>query len=103
MHQLLFKNRFNALVFVAIILFSVRILVGTDAEGGALETATSRLGNEEQNPVANPGEAQPAPPLATTEFTPDEELVDEAFYDDPAEPTEESGTEEFTGMDTGEF
>ena len=97
MHQILFKNRFNALVFVAIILFSVRILVGTPDDSGAINSATAKFG--ESQPQAKPAPAREvvhadAAPIAV-EFTPDEELIDEASGDDAsgwsAEPDFDEG------------
>ena len=103
MHQLLFKNRFNALVFVAMILFSVPLLVGTDGERGAIETATERFGGE---PSTNPlvqAQAQPSPrvvpPQAEVTFTPDEELVDETEGFDPSGDLDEPGIGEASGYE----
>ena len=83
MHQLLFKNRFNALVFVAIILFSVRILVGTPNDSGAIEDATAKLGDKSETSPAPAREVvRAAPEPMATEFTSDEDLIDEASGDD---------------------
>lgn len=103
MHQLLFKNRFNALVFVAIILFSVRILVGTPNEDGALEKATARFSEEQPGPGSVRDAEQPAPRPIATEFTPEEELVDDTSGEDPAGWSTEPVAEEAPAFDTVEI
>ncbi|MDG2004926.1 MAG: hypothetical protein P8J20_16505 [Novosphingobium sp.] len=83
MHRLLFNNRIGALAFVAFILLGVRILVGTDNDRGALEQATERFVPEQQ--VAQPQQrARPAPKPVITEFTSDEDLIDDTSGFDPS-------------------
>jgi hypothetical protein len=97
MYQLLFKNRFNTLVFVAIMLFSVRILVGTPDDSGAIDNATAKFG--ETQPQAKPAPVREVvhaePETEVAEFTPDEELIDDASGDDvsgwSAEPDVDGG------------
>jgi hypothetical protein len=101
MHQLLFKNRFNALVFVAIILFSVRILVGTPDESGALEQATAKFDDKhEQIPEPASRMVHAAPEPVATEFTPDEELIDDTSGDDPVDWSAESNIDNGSGPET---
>jgi hypothetical protein len=84
MHRILFKNRFYALVFVAITLFSVRILVGTDNERGALEKATEQFTADKPVAAATPERARPASQPVATIFASDEELIDDAEGLDPS-------------------
>ncbi|GGC31046.1 hypothetical protein GCM10011371_18110 [Novosphingobium marinum] len=96
MYQLLFKNRFNALVFVAIMLFSVRILVGTEGEEGALQNATLQIADDPARivptqalPVAKPqrhasDKQQDDDDEVLYGFTPEADLVDEAEGFDPS-------------------
>jgi hypothetical protein len=104
MHQLLFRNRFNALIFVALILFSVPVLVGTEGERGAIETATQQLGAEPQaNAATARGPAQAAPEPAPTEFTPDEELIDDTAGLDPSGWSDEVLIDEGPPIETADI
>ncbi len=105
MHQILFKNRFNALVFVAIMLFSVRILVGTPHDSGAIDNATAKFG--ETKPQAKPAPAHEVvraePEPEAIEFTPDEELIDDASVDDVAGWSAESDSDEGESFEVSEI
>lgn len=101
MYQLLFKNRFHAMIFVAITLFSVRILIGTPDDRGAIENASAVMGKPAgaQAP-AEQADSAPAQasyePAAEPQFDPgsnddevvmgfasDEDLIDDAQGFDP--------------------
>jgi hypothetical protein len=101
MYQLLFKNRFNTLVFVAILLFSVRILVGTDDERGMLQSATKEL-TTTPKAEAKPTKAAMPTEVITAEFTPDEDLIDDASGMDPSGWSGEPVYGDGPGLETAE-
>jgi len=93
MHRILFQNRWNALVFVVAILFSVLVLVGTENERGAIQDATVNFGSSGSTPqAATQPQSGPEPEqqedqsseTIATAFTADEDLIDDAEGFDPS-------------------
>ncbi len=103
MHELLFKNRFHTLGFVAFVLFGVWLLIGENGDGGALTRMAAQIearakgkaasspvkdgGTSEivrPTPVNNAFEAPAAMPVAPAvipspvEMAPPEDLIDDA-------------------------
>ena len=95
MYQILFKNRFIALVFVAMIVLGVRTLIGTEGDAGLLTSKTAEieanvqaLHGEAQHFQARPEEDIVTPEPAVTAFAPDEDLIEDAEGMEPeGQPT----------------
>jgi hypothetical protein len=98
MHQLLLKNCFNALVFLVITLFDVRILFCTDNERGALEKATEQFSADEPVAAATPERARLAPQPVATVFASDDDLIDDAEGFDPSGRSSEPEVDHGLGL-----
>ena len=84
MSQILFKNRWFALIFAGLTLLSVALFVDKNGQGAALTDMASDL-RSQRDSLEKPGdpvpvvlEESPQPAAQRVEFVPDEELVDEA-------------------------
>ena len=103
MRDYMFRNRWGALLFVGLTVAGALTLVGTDKDAGALQQATERLAQNQQQAeqfvkdqqrvqetVATQGEpSQPAVMAAT-----DEELIDPATGIDPTPVDEFAAAQE---------
>lgn len=85
MYQILFKNRFVALVFVAMIVLGVRTLIGTEGDAGLLTSKTAEieanveaLQSEARHFQAEPDEDIVTPEPIAIAFAPDEDLIEDA-------------------------
>lgn len=95
MYQILFKNRFIALVFAAMIVLGVRALVGTEGDAGLLTGKTAEieanvqaLHSEARHFQAKPEGDIVTPEPAATVFAPDEDLIEDAQGVEPeGQPT----------------
>ena len=107
MHRLLFQNRFNALAFVAVILFGVMLLVGSEGDEGAIEKVaqdfTSSKAADEASQPRGEEEAPPGSQPIATAFTPDEELVDDTAGLDPSGWSAEPDVDEGPGLEVPEI
>ena len=83
MRGYMFRNRWGALLFVAMTLAGVTTLVGTGKHDGALEQATDQIAAQRARADQLKAEAATAEPAKRVLFTPDEELIDETLGDDP--------------------
>ena len=82
----MFRNRWGAMLFVAVTLAGVTKLVGTEKGDGAIQQATDDIARQRAEAQRLTGDAsQPVTrePAATVELTPDEELIDPAVGIDP--------------------
>ncbi|OCC24267.1 hypothetical protein MB02_06580 [Croceicoccus estronivorus] len=88
MYRKLFTDWRIALAFVAVTAISAVLFVGTEEDGGALTQATQQVHGQKQDfqrkidSVNNGPEVYPEP--ETSEFMPDEELLDDASGFDPS-------------------
>ena len=96
MRGYMFRNRWFALFFVAMVLAGVTKFIGTGNNDGALDSARAQLA--EQRAIAEEftasTQAAPAEDDITVEFTSDEELIDPAVGDDPTPADEFAPAEE---------
>jgi hypothetical protein len=84
MYQMLFKNRWFALAFAAMILASAALLVGDGGQVPMLAHMADNLhgqGKALESQPDTPKEVTQSPPI---EFIPDEELIDDGEGMDPA-------------------
>lgn len=91
MRGYMFRNRWFALLFVALVLAGVTKFVGTGKNDGAIDVARSQL--TEQREIAEQFTTQTQPETVsgddvTIEFSSDEELIDPATGEDPT-PTDD--------------
>lgn len=86
MRGYMFRNRWFALLFVAMVLASVTKFVGTGKGDGAVDEATREIAIQQQQAAELSGDdASSLPDEAVAyEFTPDEELIDSATGEDPS-------------------
>ena len=91
MRGYMFRNRWFALLFGAMVLASVTKFVGTGKGDGAVDEATREIAIQQQQSAAlSDDDAVSLPDEAVTyEFTPDEELIDPATGEDPSPTIEE--------------
>ncbi len=97
MNQFIFKNRWFAAGFVALILFGTYLLVG-DREGGLLSQMTNGVAERRTDLDTQLAEVSAPPPVLTApqddstseehEYLEDEELIDSATGIDPTPPDE---------------
>lgn len=88
MRGYMFRNRWFALLFVAVTLAGVTRLIGTEGEKGAIGDATDHFVEQKTETEKFVTEmSEPAPmdegPDISVEFTSDEELIDPAMGEDP--------------------
>jgi len=94
MRGYMFRNRWFALIFVAMVLAGVTKFVGTGNNDGALNAAKEQFAHQRaiaedftsSTQQVSPG--QPAEDDITIEFSSDEDLIDPAVGDDPTPPDE---------------
>lgn len=86
MRGYMFRNRWFAVIFVAMVLAGVTKFIGTGNNDGAIDAAREQLAQQraiaEEFTSANQPPA-PAEDDVTVEFSSDEELIDPAIGDDP--------------------
>lgn len=86
MRGYMFRNRWFAVIFVAMVLAGVTKFIGTGNNDGAIDAAREQLAQQraiaEEFTSANQS-AAPAEGDVTVEFSSDEELIDPAVGDDP--------------------
>lgn len=86
MRGYMFRNRWFAVIFVAMVLAGVTKFIGTGNNDGAIDAAREQLAQQraiaEEFTSANQS-AAPAEDDVTVEFSSDEELIDPAVGDDP--------------------
>lgn len=87
MRGYMFRNRWFALLFVALTLAGVTTLVGTEKSHGALQDATDQIAQQKAQAEQLTGTAQDAPPSDESAdnvvMAADEELIDPAQGEDP--------------------
>ena len=99
MRGYMFRNRWFALLFVAFVLAGVTRLVGTGNGDGAIDLARKQIADQKVEAERLTTETTPAPTEANVQFTPDEELIDQALGEDPT-PIDQFQSDE--AADTGE-
>lgn len=108
MNQFIFKNRWFAAGFVALILLGTYLLVG-DREGGLLSRMTNGVADRRTDLDTQLAEVSAPPPVLTPpqedstsaehEYLEDEELIDSATGIDPTPPDEMAQGDGETGDD----
>ncbi|MGX7951459.1 hypothetical protein ACWPM1_02730 [Tsuneonella sp. HG249] len=83
MRGYMFRNRWFALLFVALVLAGVTRLVGTGNGDGALDIAKQQIAEQKVQAERLTTESKLAAPEAKVLFTPDDELIDPAVGEDP--------------------
>ena len=93
MYTFLFRNKLGALGFVVLMMISAATLVGTEEHDGVIVKTTQEIAKqrsdfaEKVDAMSSPKKVAQAPAAETAsveiEFTPDEELVDDAQGFDP--------------------
>ena len=101
MRGYMFRNRWFALLFVAIVLAGVTRLVGTGNGDGAIDFAKQRLAEQKVEAERLTTDSKPTAPEAKMLFTPDEELIDQALGEDPT-PIDQFQSEEAEGTEEEE-
>lgn len=86
MRGYMFRNRWLALLFVGLVLAGTTRIVGTGEGDGALAEATQDLAQQRKRVEALSSGTRPeaAEDEVVIEFTPDEDLIDDAVGDDPS-------------------
>ena len=92
----IFRSRWGALIIVMICAAGAAALIGTGENSGMLLDAADRLASQ-QSELGQPAAAVTDPisvpdthdPSSLTEFTPDDELVDDTSGIDPTPPEEQ--------------
>ncbi len=94
MRGVLFRNRWFALLYAAIVLVGVARIVGTGNGDGAVDLAKRQIVERkaERAPPATVREARRLP--VKVQFLPDEDLIDPATGEDPTPIDQRAGGEE---------
>jgi hypothetical protein len=88
MRGYMFRNRWGAVLFVALTLAGVTTLIGSEDEEGAIRQATDRIAQQRAEADRLTTDTQEPPPAAPTPaetvvLSADEELIDPAIGEDP--------------------
>lgn len=88
MRGYMFRNRWFALLFVALTLAGVTTLVGTEKHDGAIQRASHQIAQQRARSEELTSGSQPAAAVASSTpdvitFSDEEELIDEAVGEDP--------------------
>jgi hypothetical protein len=93
MRSYMFRNRWGALLFVGLTLAAVVQIVGTGKGDGAIDQARQHIAVDRAETQSFAiGGGRGVQPAVTTQFTPDEELIDPAAGEDPT-PIEQRSEE----------
>jgi hypothetical protein len=115
MRSYMFRNRFGAVLFVISTLLGVATLIGSEDQKGALLKASEGV-KDQQTAMASIADqpvtdSQPVIDDESVEFTPDDELIDDATGFDPspvdedapkADSSDEAGDDASDSSDDGD-